>query len=202
MKKTLICSLVALVCTACVLMVLNAALRGVAADREQMLLQQTMEALLPGSKTFTEDAYTGEDATIVRTYKGEGGFVVETCTNGYVDEVAMLIGVTDQGGVRGLMVTELHETFGLGAKARTDTSFLQQFLNVSETVSVGEPAAADAVSDATSSATGSSDAEAELYVDAISGATVTSKAVARSVNAAIAYATGADAETAATTWGG
>ena len=44
--------------------------------------------------------------------------------------------------------------------------------------------------------------EAEVYVDAITGATVTSKAIARSVNSAVAYVTGADVASAATSWGG
>ena len=39
-------------------------------------------------------------------------------------------------------------------------------------------------------------------VDAISGATVTSKAIVRSVNSASAYVTGADISSSATTWGG
>ena len=41
-----------------------------------------------------------------------------------------------------------------------------------------------------------------VEVDAITGATVTSKAIARSVNSAVAVVTGADAASAATTWGG
>ena len=54
-------------------------------------------------------------------------------------------------------------------------------------------------------ATGSDAGTAEgmsTEVDAISGATVTSKAVARSVSSAIAAVTGADAVSAATSWGG
>ena len=39
-------------------------------------------------------------------------------------------------------------------------------------------------------------------VDALTGATVTSKAVVRCINSAVAYVTGADATTAATSWGG
>ena len=39
-------------------------------------------------------------------------------------------------------------------------------------------------------------------VDAISGATVTSKAIARCVNSAVAYVTGADVSSGATSWGG
>jgi Na+-translocating ferredoxin:NAD+ oxidoreductase RnfG subunit len=39
-------------------------------------------------------------------------------------------------------------------------------------------------------------------VDAITGATVTSKAVVRSVNSAVAFVTGADTDSGATSWGG
>ena len=56
--------------------------------------------------------------------------------------------------------------------------------------------------DAFSGATGTESAETETYVDAMTGATVTSKAVARCVNAAVGYVTGADAESGATSWGG
>jgi Na+-translocating ferredoxin:NAD+ oxidoreductase RnfG subunit len=58
--------------------------------------------------------------------------------------------------------------------------------------------------DAFSSATGETAAAEgeEIEVDAITGATVTSKAVARSVSSAVAYVTGADVASSATTWGG
>jgi len=39
-------------------------------------------------------------------------------------------------------------------------------------------------------------------VDAITGATVTSKAIVRSVNSAVSYVTGADVSSGATSWGG
>ena len=56
--------------------------------------------------------------------------------------------------------------------------------------------------DAFSGATGTESTGEETYVDAITGATVTSKAIARCVNSAIAYVTGADVSSGATSWGG
>ncbi|PWM07238.1 MAG: hypothetical protein DBX98_03060, partial [Clostridiales bacterium] len=47
-----------------------------------------------------------------------------------------------------------------------------------------------------------SDTEGTTYVDGIAGATVSSKAIARCVNSAVAYVTGADTQTGATSWGG
>ena len=57
--------------------------------------------------------------------------------------------------------------------------------------------------DAFSGATAEASTEGEtVSVDGITGATVSSKAVVRCVNSAVAYVTGADAVSSATTWGG
>ena len=45
-------------------------------------------------------------------------------------------------------------------------------------------------------------AKLDLTKYGITGATVTSKAVVRCVNSAVAYVTGADIESGATSWGG
>ena len=90
----------------------------------------------------------------------------------------MLVGVTNEGKVTGLQVRRMEETLGLGGEILTDWEFLAQFLNTSGEAVVGET------------------------VDALSGATVTSKAVARCVNSAVGFVTGADASSGATSWGG
>ena len=69
--------------------------------------------------------------------------------------------------------------------------------------SSGTFAVATQGADAFSGATGTETAEGDTVdVDALTGATVTSKAVVRCVNSAVAYVTGADTESAATSWGG
>jgi electron transport complex protein RnfG len=141
-------------------------------------LQAKMETLLPGSTTFAEEAYSGEDANITCVYKGETGYVIGTLTQGYAGPIGMLIGVSEDGYVTGLQVRSMEETFGLGAEALTDWAFLAQFLR------------------------NEGDAEIGTNIDAITGATVTSKAIARSVNSAVAFVTGADVSSGATSWGG
>ena len=79
-----------------------------------------------------------------------------------------------------------------------DWEFLAQFLRTEGGVAIGSPDQEDAFS----GATGETTTETETYVDGISGATVTSKAVARCVNSAVAYVTGADVDSGATSWGG
>ena len=194
MKKPII----AIVLAALILFGTAFALKGVAADNARDHHLQLMKTLLPGSESFAVETYTGEDANIVSVHKAENGFVIETATRGYADEIRMLIGVNFDGKVTGLVVAEAHETFGLGNNALTDHEFLAQFLNSSGTFAV-----ATVGEDAFSGATGEVvEVDETVDVDAMTGATVTSKAIIRCVNSAIAYVTGADADSGATSWGG
>ena len=173
-------------------------LNGIAAKNAQEEHLWLMQTLLPGSETFTVEPYTGEDANIRSVHKAENGFVVETVTYGYADEMTVVVGVNNEGKVTGLVVLEAHETLGLGSRALTDHVFLAQFLNKSGSFAVAAHGA-DAFSGATAAAETEGDS---VEVDGITGATVTSKAVVRCVNSAVAYVTGADAVSAATSWGG
>ena len=202
MKKTVFLPLVTVLLAAAILLGLSFGLKGITEANYQKVHQQLMQTLLPGSTEFTPVPYSGEDANIRSVHKGETGFVIETATYGYAGEITMLIGVSKEGKVTGLTVINMQETFGLGSNALTDEDFLKQFLNTDGNIAVGVQA--DAFSSATgeSNAETDSSAEADTYVDAISGATVTSKAIVRCVNSAVAYVTGADVSSGATSWGG
>ena len=173
-------------------------LNGIAAKNAQEEHLWLMQTLLPGSESFTVEPYSGEDTNIRSVHKAENGFVVETVTYGYADEMTVVVGVNNEGKVTGLVVLEAHETLGLGSRALTDHVFLAQFLNKSGSFAVAAHGA-DAFSGATAAAQTEGDS---VEVDGITGATVTSKAVVRCVNSAVAYVTGADAVSAATSWGG
>ena len=67
-------------------------LLGIRKANEEKELQAKMETILPGSTTFAEEDYTGEDTNIKAVYKGETGYVVATETYGYAGNIAMLIG--------------------------------------------------------------------------------------------------------------
>ena len=178
MKNTVFLPLIAIALAALILFGISFALNGIANKNAQAAHLKDLQTLLPGSTEFTLEAYDGEDANIRSVHKGETGFVIETVTAGYAGDITMLIGVSTKGSVTGLVVREMSETLGLGAQVLTDWEFLTQFLG----------------------STG--DAEVGTNVDAITGATVTSKAIARSINSAVAYVTGADIDSGATAWGG
>lgn len=174
MKKNWLIPLVSILLTALILLGLSAALNGVAAKNAQEEHLSIMKTLLPGSEHFVVEHYEGDDENIVSVHKAENGYVIETTTAGYADEITMLVAVTSEGKVVGLVVREMHETFSLGLNALNDADFLSQFLNTSGEAEIG------------------------MGVDAISGATVTSRAIARCINSAVAYVTGADVGSGAT----
>ena len=178
MKKSILIPVASIALSALVLFGAANLLSGIAIENGRREHLSMMQILLPGSENFTVEPYAGEDENIVSIHKGENGFVVETKTYGYAGDITMLVGVSNEGTVTGLVVRHLSETYGLGANALTDTDFLAQFLNTSGEAAVGET------------------------VDALTGATVTSKAITRAVNSAVAYVTGADVSSGATSWGG
>ena len=199
MKKSILLPILTILVAAAILLAASFGLSGIAAEKAQADHIWLMQTLLPESKEFTVVPYEGEDANIRSVHKAENGFVVETMTYGYAGEITMFIGVNHDGKVTGLVVRDLSETYGLGAEALTDHEFLAQFLNSSGSFEV-VTGSADAFSGATGEVTEVTGDTVE--VDALTGATVTSKAIVRAVNSAVAYVTGADATSAATSWGG
>ena len=174
--KSLLIPVVTICLFAVVLFGAKNATAGTAQANYEAELNTLMLALLPGSTSFTEEAYEGEDANIKAVYRADNGCVIMTSTYGYAGDLVMLIGVDNDGDVKGVVVREMSETYGLGANALSNVDFLAQFLWTE------------------------GDAEVGTNVDAITGATVTSKAVARSVNSAVGFMTGVDATTSATSW--
>jgi electron transport complex protein RnfG len=176
--KSIMKPIIAIVVAAVVLFGSGMGLSKIAAVNGEKELNEMLATILPGNTSFEWIEYDGEDEAIQAVYKGETGFVLQTVAYGYAGNITMLVGVSNEGTVTGLVVRDLSETYGLGANALKDKEFLSQFLGTSGEAQVGE------------------------NIDALTGATVSSKAVTRAVNSAVAYVTGADASSSATEWGG
>ena len=163
---------------AALLLALSTALSPVARHNADAQRHAMLTQLLPGSNRFTPETHSAEDDFITGVFKGDNGYILETTTPGYAGNIVLLVGVNNKGSVTGLVVRNLEETYGLGGNALWDVEFLSQFLHSSGNAAVGEG------------------------VDALTGATVTSKAIAKGVNAAVAFVTGADISSTATEWEG
>ena len=178
-KKHIIISMFTIAVSALVLWASSFTLSKVAAENAKKELDAMLCTLLPDSTSFTQEEFDAKEYPgILGVYQGETGFVIEVSAYGYVGDITLLVAVNKDGTVNGLVVRNLQETYGLGANAFTDTAFLTQFLGTTGNAEVGS------------------------NVDALCGATVSSKAIAKAVNTAVSYVTGADVSTGATEWGG
>ena len=175
--RSFLTGVTAIVLSALALFGLRNALASTAATNRIAEQQAMMAALLPDSESFTPENYNGEDENITALWRGETGYIVETTVSGYAGEIRLWVGVSDRGRVTGLVVRDMAETLGLGREALTDVDYLSQYLDTNGNAAVGE------------------------NVDAITGATVTSRAITRAVNSAAGFVTGADVGTSATEWG-
>ena len=178
MRKSVLLSVLAILLAAGILFAASWGLAGLARKNAEEDLLRKMQTILPGSSAFQPEEYTGEDANIAAVYKGETGYVVCTVTAGYAGDIAMIVGVSNDGTVTGMQIRDMAETWGLGRNALSDWEFLAQFLTTDGTAAVGTD------------------------IDALTGATVTSKAITRGVNSAVGFVTGADSSSGATAWGG
>lgn len=95
----------------------------------------------------------------------EAGYCVEVNPKGFGGALKMIVGINADGTVAGIKVTEASETPGLGAKAQSDKNWVAQF--------AGQPADGSL---AVSKDGGT--------INAITGATITSRAVTLGVNTA------------------
>ena len=167
-----------LACAALALAGTAAATQPLIDTRRELEQLNTMRALLPGSKDFVPASVSDEDELVLAAYRSERGYIVETSADGYAKPIRLWVGVDHSGRITGVTIRSMAETAGLGQAALRDAAFLSQFLHTSGNAAAGE------------------------NVEAISGATVTTKAIAKAVNAASAYVTGAELVSGATEWGG
>ena len=99
------------------------------------------------------------------------GYVIGvTSHEGYGGDITILTGIDGSGTVKGVEILKISETAGLGMKAK-EPKFIDQFRD-------------RAVTRFAYTKTGAS---ADFEIDAISGATITTKAVTNAVNTALAF---------------
>lgn len=120
-----------------------------------------------------KEGYTGVTVNeIVAAYDKDkkylGLIITITDANGYGGNIKMSVGIDSEGTITGLEFLDINETAGLGMKAK-DASFRKQFVGMkAEYVKYTK-----------------SDEKAPDEFDAISSATITSKAVCEGVNGAL-----------------
>ncbi len=124
--------------------------------------------------TYEEVAFTDETGLVQTVWQASAdgavcGFVAEVTPSGFGGAISMIVGIGTDGTVTGISITDHDETSGLGAVAAADTTagetFRAQFAGASGALAVTKDGGT---------------------IDALTGATITSRAVVDGVNAALA----------------
>lgn len=152
-----------IICAAAALMLgfINYMTEDIIARREE----ESQKAAVYEIFTDADEVLTpeGDDSLFLVVKNGEfQGYCVSTVTSGYGGDINLIVGVSPDKTVKGVKVVSMNETAGLGSKTR-NTAFLDQFIGKSTPLTVGE------------------------NVDAVSGATVSSKAVTEGIKKALNY---------------
>ena len=127
--------------------------------------QEAIELVLPGGGEAIDFP---ETALVSKVYASDNGYAIEVTPAGFDNTITMMVGVDKAGNVLGISIISHTETAGLGAVAAAGTpageAFRGQFVGASGSVSVTKDGGT---------------------MDAITGATITSRAICVGVNAAL-----------------
>ena len=162
--------LISLVVTALLALTDNVTAKKIA-ENEAQSKQESMFAVVPDAKDFDEleadVLYLGKDDS-----GNTVGYAISTSTQGYGGQVKVMTGIDTEGNIVGVDVFyNDDETPGLG-KNTSNESFRDQYkgLSVNESIVVSKDASADDTQ----------------TVDAVTSATISSRAVTKAVNEACA----------------
>ena len=146
----------------------NAVTAPVIAELNAAATQEAISAVLPGGFDSEVADYADATGLVSKVYQGANGYAVEVGPSGFDNTITMMVGVDNEGKVLGISIVSHTETAGLGAVADADTpkgiAFRDQFVDASGSVSVTKDGGT---------------------MDAITGATITSRAICVGVNAAL-----------------
>jgi len=129
--------------------------------------EAAMQEVLP-SESYEQLEYTGGDNTVDAVYSaGDSGYVVQvTPATSFSGTLSVMVGVDANGSCTGISIVATGETSGLGSNA-SKPAFKDQFPGVSGTVNVTKDGGT---------------------INAITGATITSRGVCEAVTSALAAA--------------
>ena len=146
----------------------NAITKPVIDELNAAAIQEAIATVLPGGFDNEVSDFTDTTGIDSKVYQGANGYAVEVGPGGFDNTITMMVGIDNEGKVLGISVVSHTETAGLGAVAAAGTpagvAFRDQCVGASGSVSVTKDGGT---------------------MDAITGATITSRAICVGVNAAL-----------------
>lgn len=147
-------------------------------QRNDQQISDALKTVVPNAETFSVyklditsvKSSDGKDVAVEgawRAYKGseEIGVCVKVAPQGYGGPIEMIVGVSSDGKIIDAEIVSMSETSGIGTKIQ-DENFLSQFVGKTKGITI-------------------SSSSSENSVQVVSGATKSSKAYIRGMNAAL-----------------
>lgn len=160
---------VVVLCLICVvitgaLAVTNGVTKPIIDEATRVAQENARKELLPDADGFTRvEGIEVANVSDVYTADNGVGAVITSSAKGYGGDVVVMTAITPDGTIRQIKVTEQAETKGIGSKVAGDSSYWTRY----EGLSAAAPL------------------ELNVDVDALTGATISSRALKNAVNSAI-----------------
>ena len=153
---TLICSVVALMLAA-----VNAVTKNKISDNLNKEKLEAVSRIFDGVEGVVPAEGSDHEILLVSSGDTALGYCVSVKPQGYGGEIEMLVGISPDKTIKGVEIISMSETPGVGSRVKSDENFLPQFAGKTGPFEPGNGA------------------------DAISGASISSKAVMAGINEAI-----------------
>ena len=132
--------------------------------------RNALSAVIPDAASAQQvQEFDDQSGVVTAVYRSDSAYAVQVAPKGFDSAINMMVGVDDAGKVLGIRVISHTETSGLGAVAAADNAkgeaFRAQFAGCGGGLAVTKDGGT---------------------IDALTGATITSRAVTAGVNAAVA----------------
>ena len=144
------------------LAVTNSMTAPIIAEAIRVAQEKARTDLLPDATGFTKVEGVFEGVSDVYQTENNVGTVITAAAKGYSSTITVMVAFNVDGTIKQINITDQGETAGLGTKIVTEDSFQESFIGLSP-----EPFTTN-------------------EIDAITGATISSKAVVAAVNSAVA----------------
>ena len=129
-------------------------------------IQEAIQTVLPGGGEEAE--FTDATGMVTAVWASDTGYAVQVAPAGFGGAITMMVGIDRNGQILGVSVVSQTETAGLGAIVGADTvagqEFRDQFIGLSGQLAVDKDGG---------------------QIDSVTGATITSRAVTKGINAAL-----------------
>lgn len=148
--------------TAVLLAAVNAITKDAIAENDRKATEQSLEVIFGEGISFTDitDKFENLPTTVTSVLEITGkGYAILVAPEGFKDKINMAVGISD-GVICGVSVISSSETSGIGSKAAND-DYVAGYVGISGQAVLGED------------------------IEAVSGATISSKAILKGINDAL-----------------